>query len=395
MIKLNKKIKSGELYLLGYDFFLIAMIMDHTLFPMPHVLNVILEYIGLGVVCLKMIIWDFRLVKNDRNFFNGFFVILFLILSSISSINLKDIRLLTTAILILGAYNVNYNRILKHFIFVASTCLLITLIGEVIGINRALTIIRDTGKVRHTFGYEWPTDLAELISFILMADLYLVIQNKKRLFNRYIMYIIFSWISYYLIDARLGAGIILLLIPISLICKYGILYKSKIVKFILSLFFVICSVISIAIVQMYMKYPSNPLLINLDKISSYRLHNEVIGVNLYGYSWWGKNITSDYLIRFSQQWFYIDSSYLIFAIEYGLILLIFVGIIYALFISKLLKNSNYTLAVLAAISCIIGLIAQLFYYVEYNVFLLAVLAYIPQVNHQRESKEMKLNIINN
>lgn len=366
------------------------MIMDHTLFPIPHILSIILEYVGLILVVLKMIAWDVRVNKTVKNTVGIIIVILFLTISSISAINFKDIRPLTTCILVLGANKVNYNRILKHFIFIACACLAVTLIGEFIGINSVRTIIRDTGQVRYTFGYKWPTDLAELISFILMADLYLSIQYKKKISYKFIPYIIFGLIAYYIIDARLGASIIFLLIPVSLICKYSILYKSKLVKIILSFFFIICSVVSILIVQIYMKYPNNPVLINIDKISSYRLYNEVIGMKLYGYTWFGKNISDDYLIRFAQKWFYIDSSFLIFAFEYGLVLLIFISFIYTVFVKKILKNGNYTLAMMLAISCIIGLVAQVFYYVEYNVFLLSILAYFPTMNISK-SESIVLN----
>lgn len=63
--------------------------------------------------------------------------------------------------------------------------------------------------IRYTFGYKWPTDLAELITFILMSELYICMHRKKRLSFRITIYIIVGLFSYYVINARLASTAIL------------------------------------------------------------------------------------------------------------------------------------------------------------------------------------------
>ena len=353
-----------NLFLLALDLFLIAEIMDHTYFPMPSEINNTMKLISVVLVIIK-ILWDFKLKENYISLSSFIILTIFISISILSALNIRNDQPIITAILIMGARKVDFIKILKHFAVVASFCLLITFIAYFLGIANSPVLVRD-GVIRYTFGYKWPTDLAELITFILMSELYICMHRKKRLSFRIPIYIIVGLFSYYVINARLASTAIFVLIPLSLFYKSKIFQKSKLVKSILVLFMPICVLLSIFLVTLYTRFPKSIFLVNLDNLLSYRLYLEVTGVKLYG-----QNIVDDYIVRFHNSWFYIDSSYYIFLLEYGIALLIFLCMMYIVFVKRCLQIQEHILAIMLSISCIIGLVAQVWYLPEYNIFLLS------------------------
>lgn len=358
-----------SLFLLALDLFLIAEIMDHTYFPMPSEINNTIELISVVLVIIK-ILWDFKLKENFISLSSFIILTIFISISILSALNIRNVQPIITAILIMGARKVDFIKILKHFAVVASFCLLITFIAYFLGIANSPVLVRD-GVIRYTFGYKWPTDLAELITFILMSELYICMHRKKRLSFRIPIYIIVGLFSYYVINARLASTAIFALIPLSLFYKSKIFQKSKLVKSILVLFMPICVLLSIFLVTLYTRFPKSIFLVNLDNLLSHRLYLEVTGVKLYGYTIFGQNIVDDYIVRFHNSWFYIDSSYYIFLLEYGIALLIFLCMMYIVFVKRCLQIQEHILAIMLSISCIIGLVAQVWYLPEYNIFLLS------------------------
>ena len=160
----------------------------------------------------------------------------------------------------------------------------------------------------------------------------------------------------------------------SWIMKYSDKFDNKkIFNLIKKYSIIIAAGLSIFLTNFYMKYPNNNLLIWIDKELSYRLTFNIHAIKSFGYSLWGQDIYSQYYM-YNDKWFFIDNSYYIMFIEYGLIISIIIIITYSLFLRKEVKlRKSYIpwVWILISINSIVG---QQFFMLEYNIFLLALLA---------------------
>ena len=167
----------------------------------------------------------------------------------------------------------------------------------------------------------------------------------------------------------MGSATIFLLVPTILLLRYGkrVLF-SKPIKILEKYIFLLCTVLTIFIMNKFISGGSN-LLIALDKFTSYRLTNTDMGIKFFGYTLWGQEIYSN-IEQFFKGWFYIDSSYYVFLLQYGSVLLILVEIGYIWSIRRCINLRNYIIPFICIFIALDSLIDQQFYLLEYNVFLL-------------------------
>lgn len=356
------------LFYIGYILFLIGQLLGHTLVPISSQVRYVL--IGVGGVCVGGQFVYSLLQKRYSTFSkqNIIFFILFFIVSVISMVKSNESIVVLDFLFILAAKDVDFDKILKIFIITATTLLFFTVICNAFGITETVNIQRGN-IVRHTFGYRFPTDFVQLIVYILLADLVLCIEHHKNIFERIILYILLGLFSLVYSDARLGSATIFLLVPTILLLRYGkrVLF-SKPIKILEKYIFLLCTVLTIFIMNKFISGGSN-LLIALDKFTSYRLTNTDMGIKFFGYTLWGQEIYSN-IEQFFKGWFYIDSSYYVFLLQYGSVLLILVEIGYIWSIRRCINLRNYIIPFICIFIALDSLIDQQFYLLEYNVFLL-------------------------
>ena len=366
------KITKDNLFCIGYTFFLVGQILGHTFISVPQLLRYVLIIIGLLFILLKIIAFD-HIVINSNNVITILFLVAYFIVSIISSKKSGSLIPITTFLLIIGARNVTFDNILKVFIWTASILLVITFLLYFLGLINESTASRD-GSVRHSFGYRHPTDLVAMIASILMGDMYLCIKNKRIVYPRIILYLIFGIFALTECDARLGSVTIFALIPIIMFLYRKRTFNSKLTKFFIKNSFYLCLILSIVITQEFTTH-LNRFLFELNQLVSYRLTYQAMAVKFFGYSIWGQEIYQRYTQMFdNNSWFFIDSSYYIFLIQYGIILMILWSIFYYLCQKRQLNQGEYIIPFLLLIMCIDGLIEQHLYSSEYNVFLLSFIA---------------------
>lgn len=338
MLKVNTN--GSRVYLTGLVFFLVASIFGHTYAPIPSQVRYAFLGAAIFLIVFKIVVLGTTFRARTSSIIGLILIGLFIVISAISAINARVIYPVTTALLIIGAKDVNFDKIVKTFVVTATAVMISTFLFYLLGLANGVVQIRD-GYVRHTFGYRGPTDLAAMVSFILMADLYLGSKKNRPIWYRILGYLFFSVFFWYESNARLGSLTILILVPVSILIKYGqkFMLNSSLFKFIFKFSFTICSLISIWIIQSYISNPGSNFLINLDSLTSYRLTLTVMAVKLYGYSILGNDIYTSYF-SVNSNYFYVDSSFYIFLLEYGIILMIIVAIGYYWFVRKELKNKE-------------------------------------------------------
>lgn len=173
-------------FFIGYVFFLIGQLLGHTMIPIPSQARYVLISIGILFLFMQIAFSAIKRTYGDNISLSKkiiIFLLLFFIFSIISTVRSNEPIILLDFLFILGAKDVEFDKILKIFIFTASALLIFTVISNVLGFIQTSYIQRGN-VVRYTFGYRFPTDFVQLIVYILLADLTLCIKDKSAIFLR-------------------------------------------------------------------------------------------------------------------------------------------------------------------------------------------------------------------
>lgn len=372
----QSKMSIEKLYFVAYGLYVAGMICGQTLLPISSTIRHFTIGLGCGLLVMKMMI---DLIEHSKLSYLRIAVYLsFLLMLSLAIVSVRsnsEYELLGSVIFIFGAYDVNYKSVLKTFIWVTTSILAIMLVAYLLGAIGDGTIQRTTssGSARITFGYRSATDLVQLVMYILLADIVLWFEKKGIIWWRIVIYLIMGTIGWVFTDSRLASVSIYMLIPLLLVLKYlNIDHSNKILSSTLKYLFEICLAISVVIENMFMAH-NYEVLNRFDTFSSARLTNTEIGIKLFGYSIFGQDIYTR-ILKFWSGWFYIDSSYYTFLMEYGIALLICAAVMYTITIKKELRKGDIVIPIALGITALDSLICREYFSIEYNVFLLALLA---------------------
>lgn len=384
------------LFCVAYGLFISGMICGQTLLPVSPLIRHFTIGLGCVLLLVKMFI-DFLehpKLSNHRIMVYFLFLVM-IILAGLSVKNNSEYEILGSVIFIFGAYGVNFKSVLKTFVLITTSILLIMLVAYLLGAIGDGTVQRtaSSGRARITFGYRSATDLVQLVAYVLLADIVLWFEKKDIIWWRIVLYLILGTVGWIFTDSRLASFSIYVLIPVLLILKYANLDPAnKIIGTFLEYLFEICLLVSVVIENMFMTH-SYAILNSFDAFSSARLTNTEIGIKLFGYTLFGQNIYTR-ILQYWSKWFYIDSSYYTFLIEYGIALLLFVAAMYTITVRKELREGNMAISIAFGIICLDSLICREYFLIEYNVFLLAFLANtddFAQNNIDRKSLFLRYN----
>lgn len=257
-------------------------------------------------------------------------------------------------ILVLGAYNVDFRKILKTYIAVWSVLLVITIIGAMTGLAENLVYYQGT-RVRMALGICYPTDLAAYVAYLMIT--FLCVREK------YISYIeiggmfALAIITFYITDARTDFAVMLLLIILVLIVKIfenkvDLLMKkgNKVVVCIPILFCLISWIVTAAFNE------TNEFLVRLDQgFLSNRLSLGKNAIDNYGIRMFGQYIIEHGLggsLEWPEFYNFIDCSYISIAIKYGIVILVTIFIFIIVSICRAYKEKRYMIVLAILIVCL-------------------------------------------
>lgn len=375
---MNKVRKIDFVYCTAFSLFIISRILSHTSYEIPVGIKHAMTLISTLIVVLKIILYD-KLTLKEMCIYGVVAGI-----AGISTISSKEYELLCSIVFIVGAKKVSFDLIAKSYRFVASILMGITIFLSVMGFLKENLFYR--GEVlRRTFGYSYPTDFVAMIFYILLADWFLRVTHKKSLTGRIMVYAVVAALTLFFCDSRLGSLFIALLIPTSLMFKNFFNKKKKnVVLFFFEKYsIVICAMISILLVNLYIKYPSSSIMYTLDAISSFRITLTAWAVKMFGYPLWGRDIYTEYLATNNTQWFFIDNSYYVMFIQYGVILSIVILTLFTFNNKKILLKGNDIIPIVFCLIALNSIVGQQFFLLEYNIFLLTLRADIQQKKEQK------------
>ncbi len=380
-ITLDKKM----VFLIGFSLYLIQSFLQTTMYikVIPSTIFRLIRLVSIALVMMK--------IMTDKYSINQLAIIFItLILFGFSLIESTYSILLEYTILIIGAKDISFNRIVKVFFKVELILLIITIISSNIGIIEDLVYIRSkNNKYRHSFGVGYPTDFVAHIFFLCLAYVYIKGKNIKW-YNNIIICLI-AIVTYYFCDTRLDSILIFVITIISLLYKYNkINFKNVFVKYGLVFAFLICEVVSI---YLSINYDStNEVYVQMNKLLSSRLRIGNMMYNDYGVNLFGQYIddhgAGGSVVFQYDEYNYIDCSYLRILLKYGLLISIIITIINIFMAKKLYKTQNYYLLLLSLLISVNSMIAQHYIDFSYNFLLLVYLSKLDDnINTISESKD--------
>lgn len=321
------------------------------------------------------------------------------VMFAVSYLACKNITLFLYSLLFLAAEGYESDGIIR----IACICQSVVLAINIILIKTGIvvdSIWEPDIRPRHFLGFSWVTTSSILFLFILFEYIYL----KKGKINtfEYIIGMGFAYWLYKMSDARMTFMVSVLVLTwfwfiIIFVEKINLAEKLK------SVFAITPFIISIvAITFQYIYSPDNTVLYKLNDILTGRLKLGRQGIEEYGLSLFGTKIEwvgYDADWESGMQYNYVDSSYLQIALEYGLIVLVIILILYAILIYASIRNKHTYLCWIVLIVLAFCVTEPRLVKIAYNPFLLLVVTelekYITDINYERGGyRNEKTEVIN-
>lgn len=339
------EIRSKILYY-SEKFYLIMLVILTSYFVLSYVyVDIVWENIGKGVPILQDIVKYFLLEP---------YLILFVIsavrFACIEKIRWQEVlvgilvcglsgyaveqnrytEILIMILLMAGAKGIPFRKIVKaHFLTVLIIVGAVFLLSQ-IGVIENLVYTLEGRGTRMAFGFTYPTRFAAHIFYLFLWYWYL--RGEKLTYVESVFPMaagLFVWIF---CEARLSAVALLLLGVVMALHIY--IYKGNLQKtgeyymngWIAQFLSLSVPIASLVITLMTMCYNSgSPLMRMLNSALSGRLSLSKKAMDMYGFEIWGQWIRlagNGYHLEGNSKYFYIDSSFLQFSIQYGIVMLI-------------------------------------------------------------------------
>lgn len=327
------------------------------------------------------LIWIKVLLGYAKNITHFFVAMLALLVMQYISGFVGEQDLMVMGLLIIGAYEVNFDKILRTYVITMSTLMIVAFALARMGVTEYLIYNYEGRRLRYALGSVYPTDFMSHVLFITLALLYL---HRNKL-NMWITAVFFGFITvlYYFTDARAASWstmmAIMVCVALSLFEKRKIELSTSIIKckkwikcicifspIIGCLGFSLCCVISMAVPEFKNIFPA---------MISDRITYTVTALKEYGVPAFGCPISmhgAGGTTEFVEDYFFIDCSYMWVLFVYGLVvLLIFMFLFVA--IGYKFQNDWYMLVILfvIALDCTIE---HHWTNISYNIFMVALVA---------------------
>lgn len=368
---------NGErLFLSVFLVHVIFMCLQTTMFKFPGIVFTIEKYLALLLIVLKIIVFD--KYDNKMLLFGAVLLVDTFLVAGISTYQ----EALIFSIVLLGCKGVDFVKILKVYIAGNIAVLLAAFVASRLDIIEDLVYIRDYVVERNSFGTIYPTDFAAHIFFLLCVYYYLI---KNSIQNRHLLAGLFvSAIVYAFCDTRLDSiTMLLLVIGISLIHFRKAFTWNKNdsfsrLKSLMGVFIPYIPVMGFLFMH-FMSYffqPSLTFFRLFDKLLSGRLKLGNKALEDYGITLFGQTVPMNgnggSLVYLGDNYFFVDCSYLLVYLRYGIVFLLLVFLIHY-WCCKKYTDDMYYLVILTVIvvNCVV---AHHMIELAYNPFYLALLA---------------------
>lgn len=358
------------IYFMSFTCYLFAMSLKGTMlvnFLLSERALFYLSIIPAFLVTLKIIFLDDHKWQDLT-----IFMLLEIILFAVGT-NANEYQIFYLLFFIVGAKNIDIDKILQLFIWINLVVIVLSLILALNGSVRNVMITRaDSPAVRYSLGAVYPTDLAARGFFMMLA--YTALKRFKLNIAEYISCLALTALVYFVTDTRIDLLLMLfLLICVAVYPKLSPLF-AKIPAYLLE---VVTILYTLAIILMGYFY--HPGFWPLEKINSFlsgRLILEKVAFNDYNVPLLGQYI---YQNGFGGgfkvvDYFYIDSSYVRTLMMHGIIIFALMFLLFYLLFTRFRQEKLYYWSICLLLVVLTAGIDQHMWDVSYNFVFLALFA---------------------
>ena len=193
----------SNLYLMAFLINMLGETLSTTMFPVPGKFLLLTRLLAIVLVSIKLLWFDY-LQKKELLCYGGLLGITFMIWVSSGYADA-----FVWAILLLGAKNVSFRKILQIYMIINLTVVFLAFTASLLGVIENLQYVRN-GGIRNSFGIIYTTDFAAHILYMMLVYFYL----KRGKMNKwdYIGAGIVAALVYYFCDTRLDVTCMFILI---------------------------------------------------------------------------------------------------------------------------------------------------------------------------------------
>ncbi|MBQ4406171.1 MAG: hypothetical protein II852_04080 [Bacteroidales bacterium] len=291
----------------------------------------------------------------------------------------------------IAAWNIPFRSIIKVFFLINLVFFIVTVSSSILGIianenygryELDMTDLQkgNTFKNRYCFGYNWPTATAAHVTYLNIMWFYL----RKGILKKidYIIIGVSIWFVMSFCDARTDMVCMFLIVMISIYYRYRVNY-SWVEKKLLSYSVPICAFIFIFLTYQYQQSDSEFYKM-LNVITSGRLKLGADALFSYGVKIFGQEYIQHGGV--SDDYNFIDCSYLVWLIIYGALFFALGIITFVIICKRSMATKEYLTALCLAILSIESSIATVMLTFSFNPFFMALFA------KNTNTSEKKINI---
>lgn len=373
---LYKKTCLDYVYLVILGIYLLFYFADTTMFEImwPSNFAWVLRLITMMVVLLKFLSYKNNVELKDAVLIFSTMIIFLAVWHRTGYTILYD-----TALLLVGAFRINYKKILKVYLIICFPFSIYTIIASQIGIVTNL-VYNQHGRIRESFGFIYPTDFAAHVFYIFVAWV-LIREFKCSIIELLIMVFAVILLNIFS-DTRCSEITIVLLILgvlfLKLKNKFGI--NKKIEKFFCEIFKIVCMIIpfmaAVFMILLCRFYnPSNTVMAAVNNILSQRLKLGKKIFDYYDVQMWGQYILmagNGGSLEQPEDYTFIDCSYMNILMRFGI--LIFCIVIFMLWFIMIKNYNNPFILGALFLICIHSMIEHHLFEFYYNIFIILALA---------------------
>lgn len=356
--------------------FIIALILATTSFVLQTTLWKIPGYfydITLKGLTLPLVFIRFLIVIQTYS--RKLIILIFATLLIIALIKVKTENyayILYPFLFTVSAKYIYFHKIVKIIFYLTLPIIILSIIASKLGVIENKLFYRPDGTIRQSLGVIYPTDFASHAFYLILSYFYI----KNGIIKIYDYFIVFL-VSYGLLrycDAKLDSISIMIFIGCLLIanhCKKSKKNKNLLYKYIIIFSIPLCALLTYLLTANYDS--QNPFYMVTNILLSGRLHLGYEALTEKGIKFLGQTYIQyggDSGIFYN----FIDSSYLVLLIIYGLYYFTLVMFAHICICYKSYKNRNYLMIAILIVIGIHSMVSQHFMEFAYNPFYLYLFA---------------------
>lgn len=291
-------------------------------------------------------------------------------------------NILFMVLMILGARGISFRKIIKVYFSVSLLATAGVVLGSQVGWIENLVYQQPGRNIRIAFGFGYPTSFAAHVYFLVLCYWYL--RSRRITVVEPVIPAFFGVFVYVFCEARF-TSILLLLMALVMCChvllemyakRKGRIYRMHPVwSGVLALSPVFCAGGINILSVLYSK--QNSLLDYLNRLISSRLSLAKKGIELFGFSFWGTDIRmigNGGTTARQSQYFFLDSAYMQFSLQYGLVILFLILMMMILLCCRARAQKQWEFLWVLVFVAINGVIEANIFQLIYCPFLLAFFA---------------------